>query len=84
MPDSPPAVGFGRLVRAKRRQAGLTQDDLAARTGLGQSTLSQYETGDMDPSLANAVIIAVALDINIEDLAAPYRPRRRRRVEQVA
>lgn len=84
--DAPSAAsGFGRLVRAGRCKAKLTQDDLAARTGLGQSTLSGYESGAFEPSFANAVAIATALNLNLDELAGPFRPRpSRRQLAQVA
>lgn len=83
MADAPSAaVGFGRLLRASRCAADLTQDELAALSGVGQSTLSGYESGNVEPSFSNAVAIATALKISVDDLAAPFRtPVRRRRRE---
>lgn len=80
MPADAPtaAAGFGRLVRTERRKAGLTQDDLAARAGIGQSTLSSYESGVVEPSLRNAALVATALQLSLDDLGAPFllAPRR--------
>jgi transcriptional regulator with XRE-family HTH domain len=40
------------LIREARRRAGLTQQELAARSGTSQPTLSTYESGRKDPSVA--------------------------------
>jgi transcriptional regulator with XRE-family HTH domain len=37
--------GFGELVRGRRVQAGLTQEELAERSGLGVRTISDIERG---------------------------------------
>jgi DNA-binding SARP family transcriptional activator len=39
------AAGFGERVRARRRERGLTQEDLAAATGLSVRTLRDVEAG---------------------------------------
>jgi transcriptional regulator with XRE-family HTH domain len=39
-------------LRAARQRAGLSQVDLARRAGTSQATLSAYETGAKEPSLA--------------------------------
>jgi uncharacterized protein len=40
------------LIRDARRRAGLTQQALAERSGTSQPTLSAYESGRKDPSVA--------------------------------
>ena len=42
----------GEAIRSARRRAGLTQSQLARRSGTSQATLSAYETGRKDPSVA--------------------------------
>src|ERR1700728_1031021 len=37
--------GFGELVRGRRGAAGLTQEELAERSGLGVRTISDIERG---------------------------------------
>lgn len=41
----------GRLVREARHRAGMTQGQLAGRTGVTQSVISAYESGRRQPSL---------------------------------
>jgi transcriptional regulator with XRE-family HTH domain len=45
-------MNFGSELRSARRAAGLTQADLARRAGTSQATLSAYENGHKNPSLA--------------------------------
>ncbi|MBA3689326.1 MAG: helix-turn-helix transcriptional regulator [Chloroflexi bacterium] len=42
-------MNAARLIRYARRSAGFTQRDLAARTGLPQSTIGRIETGRLQP-----------------------------------
>lgn len=39
------------LLREARKRAGLTQAELAERSGVAQSTISAYESGRRDPGL---------------------------------
>lgn len=41
----------GALLRQARKQAGLSQVELAARAGVTQSVISAYESGQRQPSL---------------------------------
>jgi predicted transcriptional regulator len=38
-----------RMLRHARRRAGLTQRELAARTGIPQETIARIESGRVDP-----------------------------------
>jgi transcriptional regulator with XRE-family HTH domain len=54
-----------------RKRAGLTQTELAAKTGIPQPNIARLESGDRSISnltLETAVRIAKALEINAEDL----------------
>jgi transcriptional regulator with XRE-family HTH domain len=53
----------------RRNEAGLTQEELARRAGLDQSTVSRLETGSRTsplPLVARA--LAEALGVRVEDL----------------
>lgn len=53
---------FGPRVRARRRELGLSLDELAARTGLSASFLSMVERDINNPSLDSLYRIAEALE----------------------
>lgn len=56
------------LLRAVRTQSGLTLEELAASTGLTKSYLSKVERGQSTPSIAAALKIARALDVDVAQL----------------
>lgn len=59
------AAEFGRLVRERRRAAGLTQDELAARSGVARRYVSELEAGKPTCQLGKAITVAVELGIVI-------------------
>lgn len=50
----------GALIRQARREAGVSQAELARRTGIHSSVLSAYEHGRRQPSVAALARIAQA------------------------
>lgn len=56
------------LLRAVRRQRGLTLEGLAERTGLTKSYLSKIERSRSTPSIAVAIKVAQALDVDVAQL----------------
>ncbi|HEU0191175.1 MAG TPA: XRE family transcriptional regulator [Mycobacterium sp.] len=56
------------LLRAVRRQRGLTLEGLAERTGLTKSYLSKIERRQSTPSIAVALRVARALDVDVAQL----------------
>src|SRR5919109_83286 len=55
------------IVRIARHRAGITQHQLADRSGHPRETITRWETGAREPSLAtlNAVVAACDLDLVI-------------------
>lgn len=53
------------LLRAVRKQRGLTLERLAEQTGLTKSYLSKIERGHSSPSIAVALKVARALDVDV-------------------
>jgi transcriptional regulator with XRE-family HTH domain len=62
------AEQFGRNLAARRREAGFTQDRLAAETSMGRNTLTRWEQGHSLPRLDQMVTLARAIDIQVRDL----------------
>lgn len=55
-------------IREVRKRAGLTQEELAARSGLTQSHLSRLELGKYVPTLTTLERLARALKVPVSDL----------------
>jgi transcriptional regulator with XRE-family HTH domain len=68
-------MDVSELVRKARRDAGLTQAQLAHRAGTAQSAVAAYEAGTRTPSLAT---LQRLLDGSEHDLLLSARPRTRR------
>ncbi len=65
---------FGSALRDRRRVAGLSQRELAARTGLDFSYISKVENGRTPPPAADTIVaICRALDSAPEALLALTR-----------
>jgi transcriptional regulator with XRE-family HTH domain len=54
---------FGARVRVVRRQAGVSQEELALRCGLDRSYIGQVERGERNLTLENIYRIADGLDV---------------------
>ena len=66
---------FRQRLRRARAQRGLSQAELAVRTGLQQSALSHYESGARRPSFTNLRRLASALDVSTDYLVG-HAPKR--------
>jgi transcriptional regulator with XRE-family HTH domain len=69
----PVAAAFGELLLATRREAGITQEELAHLSGLDRTTVSQLELGKASPRLETLIRLAGALDVDPRDLVPPIR-----------
>lgn len=54
---------FGRTVRQLRQERGMTQAELAARLGLGRTSITNIEKGQQSPPLSILPEIASALGV---------------------
>ncbi len=68
----------GALLRQARKQAGLSQVDLAGRAGVTQSVISAYESGQRQPSLPALarLIDAAGFELTLGARRPPGRLRR--------
>jgi transcriptional regulator with XRE-family HTH domain len=55
------AIQWGRAIKAQRQLAKLSQDELAAKCGVSQATVSRWEKGEHAPSHFHIPKIASAL-----------------------
>ena len=59
---------LGSLIRALRREAGLTQRELAEALGVSRQAVSKWETGTADPSTSNLLALAKLFGVPAEEL----------------
>lgn len=57
-------------MQARRKELGLTQEELALRSGLHQRWISNVETGKRNPSYASLRRLAAGLDVSASELLA--------------
>lgn len=62
------------MIRRCRRQAGLTQKELAQRAGTTQSLLARYEAGDVIPTVDALVRLVGSCGYDIETRTTPLQP----------
>lgn len=55
-------------LKKARRDADLSQSELAKMVGVSRNTISSIETGQFNPTAKLALILCIALDKKFEDL----------------
>lgn len=63
-------VGFGDVVRAKRKSLGLSQEKLAELAGCDRQSVNRVENAAYVPSLTRALHLAAALGVPLAQLLA--------------
>lgn len=70
---------IGRELRAAREDRGWTQEQLADAVHVGRAAISNFETGDVNPSLLTFVHLATALNMRpnalLENAVAIFEQR---------
>ena len=61
-------IKIAENIRFFRKQAGLTQEELAARFGSRQTLISNYEIGRNTPDIETLWELADIFDITIDEL----------------
>jgi y4mF family transcriptional regulator len=61
---------YGALIRQKRKALGLTQDELAARCGVGVRFIVDLESGKPSCQLGKALTAAAEVGLRLEDVPA--------------
>lgn len=56
-------VSFGTRLRERRKELGLSQEELGARARIQMADISRYENGARDPRLTTVARLADALDV---------------------
>ena len=61
-----PEFSIVLAISEARRNTGLTQTQLAAKTGIDQSDISRIESGDANPSLNTLKRLAAGMDMRLK------------------
>lgn len=64
--DSVP--GLAKKLRAAREAAGLSQGDLAERSGVPSVNISRFENDHKTPTISTLLKLATALGVEVADL----------------
>lgn len=56
------------IIRERRKQLGLSQDELAKKCGVSRQTINAIENNKYDPSLALAFALADELMLKVDEL----------------
>ena len=67
---SDPDLCFGKTVARLRREMGISQEELAFRSGINRSYMGVIERGEKSPSLDTVAKVAAGLDMGIGELFA--------------
>jgi transcriptional regulator with XRE-family HTH domain len=61
-------VSFAENLRRRRKELGLSQEQLGARANIQMADISRYESGSRDPRITTVARLAKALDVSVADL----------------
>jgi transcriptional regulator with XRE-family HTH domain len=59
---------FCERVKARRKELGLTQVQMAERLGVTQPTYAAFESGRFDPKLSQIIKVAGALELTLSEI----------------
>ena len=58
-------------IRTKRKELGLSQEELAKKCGVSRQTVNAIENNKYDPTLALAFGLARELQVTVDELFTP-------------
>ena len=64
-------VDMENIIRNKRKELGLSQEELAKKCGVSRQTVNAIENNKYDPTLALACCLAKELQITVDELFIP-------------
>jgi transcriptional regulator with XRE-family HTH domain len=71
-PRSPDHAALGRAVEEVRREAGLTQEDVADRIHSDFPSVGNVERGTSNPTFSSLLRLARGLEIDLSELVARF------------
>jgi len=67
-------INIAKAIIKKRKEKGITQDDLAAHMGVSKASVSKWETGQSYPDITFLPLLAAYFNISIDELMG-YSPQ---------
>lgn len=67
-------IRIGTVITAKRKEKGVTQEELAKHLGVSKPAVSKWESGQSYPDIMLLPLLAAYFDISIDDLIG-YEPQ---------
>lgn len=67
-------INIGKVLVNKRKEKGVTQDELANYMGVSKASVSKWETGQSYPDVTFLPVLAAYFNISIDDLM-DYQPQ---------
>ena len=64
-------VDMENTIRNKRKELGLSQEELAKKCGVSGQTVNAIENNKYDPTLALAFCLAKELQVTVDELFTP-------------
>ena len=69
-------MGFSESLNRLLQERGIRKAQLSRMTGISDSNISDYASGKKVPSLTNAIAMADALAVSLDELAGRSAPKR--------
>ena len=67
------AVNMENVIRNKRKEEGISQEELAKRCGVSRQTINAIENDKYDPTLSLAFRLAWELGLTVDELFTPKK-----------
>ena len=64
-------VDMKNTIRNRRKELGLSQEELAKKCGVSRQTVNAIENNKYDPTLALAFRLAKELQVTVDELFSP-------------
>ncbi len=68
------SIRIGKVIAARRKERGITQEELAKHLGVSKPAVSKWESGQSYPDIVLLPVLASFFDISVDDLIG-YEPQ---------
>ena len=64
-------IEMQNIIRSRRKELGLSQEELAKKCGVSRQTINAIENNKYDPTLSLAFRLARELQVTVDELFMP-------------